>query len=62
MPWEGWIDSGGFVHEEGWKEEPEGHGLYQCVTCGEPVRIYGQRCRSCTDGMEYDRLERESGR
>jgi hypothetical protein len=43
-----------------------------CVTCGEPIldfyeqragdRPLRTRCQRCNDSMEYDRLERESGR
>lgn len=41
------------------REGPDEEG--QCVVCGEPIRE-GTRCQRCRDSMEYDRLERESGR
>ena len=37
------------------------HGIRRCTICGEPIRA-DTRCQRCNDSMEYDRLERESGR
>ena len=47
-------------HEREGPEEDEAV-YWPCPTCGESVQL-GLRCARCLDSMEYDRLERESGR
>jgi hypothetical protein len=46
-----------YVWDSGQLKEPA-----PCPTCGETLTRGGQRCQRCKDGMEYDRLERESNR
>jgi hypothetical protein len=51
-------------HEREGPDEDEVHAWtegYPCVVCGELINK-GTRCQRCNDSMEYDRLERESGR